>query len=94
MVCHMYNSTEITVRRMLHSNFDLMVMDAVKSENVVLRTNALRMVGKCFPLFGPDATKTQQAAIISLQVDVILTNMKHACPDFRSAAACAAGKYH
>ncbi|OQV13088.1 hypothetical protein BV898_12630 [Hypsibius exemplaris] len=92
MVSHMYNCTDGAIRRMFHSNYDLRVLDAVVSPNVTIRGNALRMLGKCFPLIGPEVAKKEHPALMTQQLDIILLNMKHACPDFRAAAACAAGE--
>ncbi|GAU94400.1 hypothetical protein RvY_06180 [Ramazzottius varieornatus] len=91
MVTHMYNCTETAARRMFHSNFDLMVLESVKSPSVLARSNALLMLGKCFPLISPDTPKSEVAGHVKDQVDILLLNLAHTCPDFRATACTALG---
>lgn len=92
MVGQMCNYTGVAVREMFYSNFALMVEDGCASENRILHTNALHMLGMCFPLINPNTPRGHADNLIRARVDILLQNMKTVYPAFRAAAAEASGQ--
>ncbi|XP_055351167.1 uncharacterized protein LOC129597579 [Paramacrobiotus metropolitanus] len=92
MVAYMYNDNDAAIRRMFHSNLDLMVLEGCKSENRITRTNALRLLGLCFPLISPDELRVSRDIMLRDQVDIAIADMKSIFPAFRSAASEATGE--